>query len=212
MSKLFRPAESDRLAVNGFLLDQLRAEFAPWVDGIFGSGPAADQAGAADADHRRDPEEAALRNAYDRGFADGSVQAEEETRHTIEALGYIVSGLEQLRPCEGRDLAVLLATVIDAVLRDVLAVTEPDPALLQARIVAAAEAVVTVTQPAVLELNPLDAQALDTASLAMTVEINHALGRGEFRVLTASGGIEDGPELRLQQLKAALQHQGLGHA
>lgn len=206
MSKLIRPNEFDQLAVSGFIVDALRREFEPWANGISANHP--DDGSIADdvTAEQGTQADAALRDAYDRGFEEGWSHAQEEAERKIAALSQIISGLDRLRPCGSKDLAVLLATVVDRLLRDVLDVSVPDAGALRARINHAADMVIDVSEPAVLQLNPLDAQLLEPVELPVTVETNHSLTRGEFRLLTAMGGIEDGPELRLQQLKTALEH------
>jgi flagellar assembly protein FliH len=69
---------------------------------------------------------------------------------------------------------------------------------------AAAALIGDETRPSVLKLHPDDLARIESAELPIAAEADPTLSPGELRLETGTGSIEDGPGLRLERLRSAL--------
>lgn len=153
------------------------------------------------------PEEQRLRarsDAYDQGYAEGRATVEAEFAAERDALIQLASSLEVLKPEPTNALALLLAETVDRLVREVVGQVDIDATLLIARTKAAAELIGENVEPSKLRLHPDDIPYLDEARLGLTLQADARLTRGSLALETGHGWIEDGPEIRLQRLRAAL--------
>jgi flagellar assembly protein FliH len=99
---------------------------------------------------------------------------------------------------------MMIAATVERLLHQVVGEVEICPATLIDRAQAAAALIGDEVRPAVLKLNAQDLARLDPAELPLPAEADPMLSPGELRVETANGSIEDGPGLRLERLRVAL--------
>lgn len=153
------------------------------------------------------PEQERLRarsDAYDQGYAEGRRTVEAEFAAERDALIQLASALEVLKPEPTNALALLIAETVDRLVREVVGQVDIDANLLIARAKAAAELIGENVEPSKLRLHPDDIPYLDEARLGLTLQADAALPRGSLVLETGHGWIEDGPEVRLERLRAAL--------
>lgn len=143
-------------------------------------------------------------DAYARGYADARATVEAEYAAERDALARLAETLEVLQPQPANALALLLAESVDRLVREVVGEVEIDPITLLARAKAAAEIVSRETQPSKLHVHPEDIVHLEQARLNLAIEGNSSLPRGTIVLETGEGWIEDGPEVRLERLRAEL--------
>ncbi len=173
-------------------------DFAPRVPGIAPAGEAgpihAESGGLADRDA----------SAYDRGRADGEAAAEAVLAAERDVLRDLAASLEALRPVPEPVLAALLGAATARLLSDVAGLCPVDAAVFDARVRAVAAKVADAINPATLHLHPDDMPLLAAADLAVRVVGDSSIERGSMRLDTSDGWIEDGPALRIAQLREAL--------
>jgi flagellar assembly protein FliH len=153
------------------------------------------------------PEQERLRarsDAYEQGLAEGRRTVEAEFAAERDALVRLVSALEVLKPEPTNALALLLAETVDRLVRDTVGEVEIDASRLLARARAAAALIGENVEPSKLRVHPDDISYLAPADLELTLEGDPSLPRGTLVLETGHGWIEDGPEIRLERLRAAL--------
>ena len=142
--------------------------------------------------------------AFAAGFEEGRQSVETEFADDRAAVARLAQTLPSLRPEPTDALAALLAETVERLVRQIVGEVAIDPVLLAARAEAAAALVVDEAGPSKLRLHPSDLPLLDAARLPLPVVADPSLDRGALLVETASGWIEDGPEVRLERLRAEL--------
>lgn len=148
--------------------------------------------------------EGIAQEAYEIGHAAGLAAGRAEAAPEIRALHRLAEGLETLRPEPVAALGGLIAATVERLLTELMGSVEIDRATLLARAEAVALLIGEETRPAVLKLNPADLERLQGATLPVALEADPAIGLGGLRLETAQGWIEDGPAVRLEKLRAAL--------
>ena len=113
-----------------------------------------------------------------------------------------------LKPEPTGALAMLLAETVDRLVRQVVGEVEIDGMTLLARAREAAELIGKDTEPSQLRCHPDDAALLEAAALDIELVADPALERGALVLETGHGWIEDGPAVRLDRLRAALDRMG----
>ena len=199
MSNLWRgDRAAAAAAVGSFVLSgaAVAPAFTPWGSD---AGEAAPPAPAPELDR-----EAIEAEAFAVGFDEGRRIAEEEFAAERDALARLASGLGALRPEPSNALGLLLAETVERLVRQIVGEVAIDPALLLARAEAAAALVADETAPSKLRVHPADVPLLDRGRLPVAVVADGGLARGTLLLETASGWIEDGPEVRLERLRAEL--------
>jgi flagellar assembly protein FliH len=142
--------------------------------------------------------------AYDQGYAEARRTVELEFAAERDALLRLVSALEVLRPEPTNALALLLAETVDRLVREVVGEVDIDATRLLARAKAAAELIGENVEPSKLRVHPEDIAYLVPADLELKLEADPTLERGALVLETGHGWIEDGPQVRLERLRAAL--------
>jgi len=148
--------------------------------------------------------EAVRAAAIAQGFAAGIEAGRREADKEREALQRLAIGLEMLRPEPTIGLGAMIATTVERLVREVMGEVEIDVDTLMDRAQAAAALIGEETRPAVLKLNPEDLVRLGNADLPVGVEADPTLAPGDLRLETGAGAIEDGPSVRLERLRVAL--------
>lgn len=198
MSRLVRHNDPSEIAsLGGFVLRRGEAAFRPRPAAAFGM-PGADDFGGGD------PES----DAYAQGYADARATIEKELAAERDALVQLASALEVLRPEPTGALAMLLAETVDRLVRQVVGEVEIDGLTLLARAREAAELIGKDTEPSRLRANPEDIELLETAELEVELVADASLARGSLVLETGHGWIEDGPAVRLERLRNALDRMG----
>jgi len=142
--------------------------------------------------------------AYAQGYEDARRAAEEELGRQRAALEALAHSLDALRPEPTGALALLLAETLDRLVREICGQVEVDAGLLLTRARAAAALIGENVEPSKLRLHPDDAALLAGAELPVPIAPDASLPRGMLRLETGHGWIEDGPQVRLERLRAEL--------
>jgi flagellar assembly protein FliH len=188
------------------------ARFVPWGDA---AEPAEDDL-PADIPEAFEPEGepideiAALRaECFAQGFEEGRRTVELEVAAEREALARLAESLSAIRPEPPQVLAALLAETVDRLVRQVVGEAGVDAELLRSRAVAAAALVGAETEPGRMLVHPDDVPLLSGARLPLPVAGDPTLARGSVVIECGKGWIEDGPAVRLDRLRNALDRLGV---
>ena len=148
--------------------------------------------------------EAVRAAAIAQGFSAGIEAGRREADKERDALQRLAIGLEMLRPEPTIGLGAMIATTVERLVREVMGEVEIDVDTLMDRAQAAAALIGEETRPAVLKLNPDDLARLGDAELPVSAESDASLAPGDLRLETSAGSVEDGPSVRLERLRGAL--------
>jgi len=125
------------------------------------------------------------------------------------AMVQLAASLEVLKPQPSQALAMLLSETVERLVRQIMGTVEVDRETLIERCERAAELIGDEAGPMRLRLHPDDLELLADAPIDTPLVGDHGLLRGTIRLETDEGWIEDGPEARLERLRAALDQMGL---
>lgn len=175
-----------------------------------GSGFRADSrfAGAIGADltmRRPNPAEGAYSEGYGKGFEDGVAQATAHAQQDAAARDRIELGLGRLAEDEEQRFEERLRETVLALCERTLAPLAADPEVLAIRVNNALSLLRRSEDERTLRMNPEDL-ALVEGRLPehLRIEPDPALERGELRIETPEGGVEDGPGQWRRALEEAL--------
>ncbi|MET0270207.1 MAG: hypothetical protein ABW173_07240 [Sphingomonas sp.] len=148
-------------------------------------------------------------DAFAAGFDEGRrvaiVEAESERAHLVR----LVEALGVLQPEEPRALGELLAETVDRLVRQIVGEVSIDGTILADRAHAAAALITGETSPSRMRLHPDDAMRLGNAAIPVELVADPALAPGTVLLETGDGWIEDGPDVGLEKLRAALDRLGV---
>ena len=147
--------------------------------------------------------------AYADGLAEGRRTVEAEVAAERAAIARLAEVLENLRPEPPRDLGLLLAETVKRLVRQIVGEVEINGEALLDRAHAAAEIIADETGPVRMRLNPADHERLQDARLDVEMVPDSHLAPGTILLETGDGWIEDGPQVRLDKLRAALDRLGV---
>lgn len=152
-----------------------------------------------------DPAETAYSEGYVRGFEDATAQAKAQAEEDAAATKRIEGTFERMSEAEALKLEERLRETVLALCEHTLAPLATDIDALTTRISKALSALRRSEDERVLRLHP-DDLALLASRLpeGIKTEADPSLARGELRVETAEGGLEDGPEQWRRALAEAL--------
>lgn len=204
MSNIWRHERVEGAAsVGSFAIHRDMPMFTPWTT----QDPEPDAADIENFDAAPNAE-VAHAEAFAQGFEQGRRTVELEVAAEREAIARLAESLEALRPqpCDG--LAALLATTVERLVRQIVGEVSVDPALLTHRAQHAAALLSEETAPARLLVNPDDLPLLDAARIPVPLAADPSVGRGDLRLETGAGWIEDGPSVRLDRLRTELDRMG----
>ncbi len=122
----------------------------------------------------------------------------------LSSAGRRRDGGEVLKPEPTNALALLLAETVDRLVREIVGEVEVDATLLLTRARAVAALIGENTQPSRLRVHPEDLCLLAGNDLPVELAADPSLARGTIRLDTGHGWIEDGPQIRLERLRAEL--------
>jgi flagellar assembly protein FliH len=148
--------------------------------------------------------EAIRAEAMAQGFSAGIEAGRREADKEREALRALAAGLEHLRPEPTQGLGAMIAATVERLLKDVVGEAAVDLDTLVARANVAAAMIGEETRPSILKLNPDDLKRLAGVELPVAAAPDATLAPGSLRLETSAGSIEDGPAVRLDRLKLAL--------
>lgn len=194
--------------IGSFALQAGPTSFTPWKSRMD------EQPVATDEDEPELEEAVAIDPAAIR--ADSFAQGFEEGRRTVQlefaderaALAQLAQSLEALRPEPTNALAALLAETVERLVRQIVGSAEIDAVLLQNRAEEAAALIGEEVEPARLLLHPDDVPLLSAARIPVDLAADPSLTRGSIVLECGEGWIEDGPAIRLDRLRAALDRMG----
>jgi flagellar assembly protein FliH len=157
-----------------------------------------------------EPEEPAIdidairAEAMAQGFTAGIEAGRREADTERDALRTLAAGLDHLRPEPTQGLGAMIAATVERLLHEVVGEVAVDLDTLVARATAAAAMIGEETRPSILKLNPEDLKRLAGVDLPVAAVPDATLAPGSLRLETSAGSIEDGPAVRLDRLKLAL--------
>ena len=176
-----------------------RPGFSAWVDG------------AAEEQSPRplDPgAQSLMEQGYALGLAEGKRAAEAALAQERAAMADLVRALEALQPEPPTALAAMLSATVRRLVAQIMGEVEIDADLLGERVQAIAVLIADETTPSRLRLNPADAARLQGLPIGVDVLPDPTLAPGAILLETGSGWIEDGPAIRLEKLRLALDRLG----
>lgn len=141
---------------------------------------------------------------FARGLAEGQRLAEAAftaERHQLLAL---LAGAEALQDEPSEELAQLIATTVERLVRQIVEAAPIDADWLRAQAETAAAMVADADKARTLWVHPEDAVLLADCPLALAIESDPAMVRGTVRLETSTGWIEHGRAVYLDELRAAL--------
>ena len=182
-------------------------QFRPWA---MESGTMVSAASHPDHDPIRIHDAADLQAAaFAQGFEEGRRAVEEMVAEERTAIAQLAASLEVLKPQPSQALAMLLSETVERLVRQIMGTVEIDRDTLLDRAQKAAELMGEEAGPMRMRLHPDDLELLSNASIDTPLLADNSLLRGTIRLETDEGWIEDGPEARLERLRAALDQMGL---
>ena len=163
--------------------------------------PATYKPQAAEQDSIDEPD---LEDPFALGLAEGQRLAEAAfvaERHQLLAL---LDGAEALQDEPSEELAQLIATPVERLVRQIVATAPIDAEWLQAQVETAAAMIADADKARTLWVHPDDAALLAASPLTLAIESDPAMMRGTVRLETSTGWIEHGRAVYLEELRAAL--------
>lgn len=152
-----------------------------------------------------DPAEGAFADGYARGFDEGVAQAEAKAALDAAARGRIEQGLGRLTEADQFRIEEKLRETVLVLCEQTLAPLAADPQAIADRVSRALDLFRRSEDEKVLRLHPEDIDLLaGRLSDGLRVEPDPTLERGELRVETPEGGVEDGPGQWRRALSEAL--------
>ena len=178
-------------------------KFSRWADADddqgFHAAPAS--AGIGDA-------EALIAQGFAEGLAEGRRAVEAELAVERDSLARLAANLETLKPQLPDGLAAMLSASVKRLVAQIVGEVEIDSRTLADRTRAVATLIAEESAPARLRLHPDDIERLADANIAVEMLPDPTLAPGAILLETGSGWIEDGPRVRLDKLRAALDRLG----
>ncbi|MBN8829384.1 MAG: flagellar biosynthesis protein [Sphingomonadales bacterium] len=151
-----------------------------------------------------DPIEEAAQQAFVQGFQEGERMAREAVELDNAARETLAAALQLVARSGEGELAAMLSHAVTRLVVQIIGEVEIDEAMLRARCEAVAACIDAEEGRAVLEVNPDDLPLLAMEELDVALAPSADLPRGSVRLGTAEGWVEDGPDVRLDRLKALM--------
>ncbi|HEY9552515.1 FliH/SctL family protein [Allosphingosinicella sp.] len=203
MSNLWsREYTASAASVGSFALDRSLPMFTPW--GASDEAPRT----ANDRDEAQPDAAATHADSFAQGFDAGRRTAELEFAGERQVIARLAEQLEELRPEPSSALAALIAETVERLVTQIVGSVDIDKTLLQQRAEIAAKLIGEDTEPAKLRVHPDDIALLEPARIPVSLVGDASLRRGSIMLDTGDGWIEDGPAVRLERLRAALDSFG----
>ncbi len=147
--------------------------------------------------------------AFAMGFEEGHRTAALEMAGERDEIIRLVEALGVLQPEEPVALGELLAETVDRLVRQIVGEVSIDGTLLADRAHAAAALIADETAPSRMRLHPDDHRRLGNAAIPVDMVADSTLAQGTVLLESSGGWIEDGPDVGLEKLRAALDRLGV---
>ncbi|HEX7819239.1 MAG TPA: flagellar biosynthesis protein [Sphingobium sp.] len=151
-----------------------------------------------------DPVEQASQQGFVAGFQEGERMAREAAEADDSIRRELIAAIGQLGGVGEGTLASLLSHSVLRLVTQIVGEVPVDEARLTERCAAVAAHIDPDDGKAVLEVSPLDLPLIPAEGLGVALVPNPQLARGSVRLATSDGWIEDGPDVRLDRLKAMM--------
>jgi flagellar assembly protein FliH len=151
-----------------------------------------------------DPIEEASREAFLQGFQEGERLTREAMEQDNVARVELAVAISLLAQAGEGTLATMLSQTVIRLVHQIIGEVPIDETLLMARCEAVAACVDGDEARTVLEVNPEDLPLLEMEQIGVRLMAQPDLARGSVRLATADGWVEDGPDVRLDRLKALM--------
>ncbi|WP_294389928.1 hypothetical protein [uncultured Sphingomonas sp.] len=152
--------------------------------------------------------EALMAQGYAEGLEEGRRLALAELEHEQVALAHLASSLQALNPGGADGLAAVLSASVLRLVTQIVGEVEVNPDTLAERCHSVAATIAEETTPSRLRLHPTDIVRLSGATFAVEMVGDPLLAPGSVVLDTGAGWVEDGPHVRLERLRAALDRLG----
>lgn len=151
-----------------------------------------------------DPVEQAAQDAFVQGFQEGERLAREAMEQDNAARAELAAALALLAQDGEGALAAMLSQAVIRLVRQIIGEVPIDEATLRERCEAVAACIDGDDDRAVIEVNAEDLPLLRMEDAGIAFAASRDLPRGSVRLATPEGWVEDGPDVRLDRLKALL--------
>lgn len=151
-----------------------------------------------------DPVEEAAQQAFVQGFQEGERLAREAVELDNAARETLAAALQLVARSGEGELAAMLSQAVTRLVVQIIGEVEIDEAMLRARCEAVAACIDPDDTRTVIEVHPDDLPLLAMEGLNVPLAPSADVPRGSVRLGTAEGWVEDGPDVRLDRLKALM--------
>lgn len=141
---------------------------------------------------------------YARGFQDGYAAAHAAGQDEGSGLERLTTALADLTPEPTAALGAILSEAVMRLVRQVMGEVSLDAGAIAERADTVAALVADEVVPARLRLHPEDIARIDTLESPLALVADPSLTPGTVVAETANGWVEDGPSVRMERLRAAL--------
>lgn len=152
--------------------------------------------------------ESLIEQGYALGLAEGRRLAEVQLAEERAATAQLLASLEAFRPEPPAGLAAMLSGAVRRLVAQIVGEVEINANLLAERTQTVAALIADEAAPSRLRINPADAGRLGGISLPIDITPDPTVAPGAVLLETGSGWIEDGPAVRLEKLRIALDRMG----
>jgi flagellar assembly protein FliH len=147
-------------------------------------------------------------DSYEQGFADGRMAATQELLDDQVAIERLARAIETIRPEEPAALAAMLAETVKRLVAQIVGEVAIDESTLAQRTQEVATLVAEDMATARIRLHPADLARLSGVTTDLELIADPNLTPGTILAETQAGWIEDGPAIRLEKLRTALERMG----
>ncbi len=138
------------------------------------------------------------------GFAEGQRATEAHYVAERARLQRLVAAAAALQPESSEELALMIATTVERLVRELVGTVPIDAGWLSARIDRALGCIEQADAARTLWLHPDDLGLIDPALIAVDIQPDATIERGALRIDCARGWIEDARSIHLEALRVAL--------
>ncbi len=142
--------------------------------------------------------------AFAEGFEQGCRTVEAEVAQEREAIAALTASIEALQREPTDALAALLAVTVERLVHQIVGEVPINPISLVKRAEAAAALIGEEVEASRLLVHPDDLPLFARSRVPVEIAADPSLERGAVRLEWNRGWIEDGPSVRLERLRAAL--------
>lgn len=151
-----------------------------------------------------DPIEQAAQEAFVQGFQEGERVAREAAELDNAMRAELAQAIALLAQGGEGTLATMLSQAVIRLVTQIMGEVPIDEQLLTERCQAVAACIESDDARTVLEVSPDDLPLLQKEKIGVALAANPDLPRGSVRLATSEGWVEDGPDVRLDRLRALM--------